>query len=225
MSPQQKISMMVGRIRQLRSDLTSAYNPYSLQKVLDATLEVLEYMLSGAVTQPNPNQIPGQALDPLEQGKAKVEFFGGPQPSAPRAPVNNTGDVHFIPGPPAGSPGAVGGQTVEYYNAPPGAQLPAGAAVAESFERNGQRVEIFGGPPAPPTPVSNQPASFIPGRPPVTVEAGGHVPAGGPVAPAAAVPYAPPFAEQMGGESAVQTRQNAVPPREDLLASLPIPLG
>lgn len=216
--------MMVGRIRQLRTDLTTAYNPYSLQKILDGTLELMEYMLAGSVTQPNPNHVPGQALDPLDQGKAKVEFFGGPQqPTRPSEPVRNNGDVNFIPGPPPGSPGAVGGQTVEYYGAPPGTQLPGGQTAPQVYEANGQRVEIFGAPPAPSAPVSNQPAAIVHGRPPVTVEAGYAIPPapGGPPPPS--LPMAPAFSEQMSGHVDIRATK-PVPTRDDLLAALPIPV-
>lgn len=215
----QKLAAVVSRIRMLRSDCTRALNPYTLRDVLDGTLEVLEFICSGQVTSPNPNQVPGQALNPLDQGQAVVHFFGGPQATtSPGTPVNNNGDVKFIPGPPPGSPGVVGGQTVQFYNGPQGSPH----AVANP-EAGGQRVEFYDGPPV--TPINNPPSATLgtvggASAQAVTVEAGHLIPtATAPQLPTHGLPHAPPFARTAEEAQPVRRPQT----REELLAMLPLP--
>jgi hypothetical protein len=215
--------MMVNRIRVLRSDLTQAYNPYSLQKILDGTLELFQYLLTGSTQAAHPNQVPGSPINPLDTGKARVEFFSGPpqNPPPPQQPINAGGDVRFIPGPPPGQ--TVGGmQDVEFFGGPPQAQIPV-----QRYERNGQTVEFFSTTPPPSQPlpgaVNNPPtASFIPGAPPVNVEAGQPIPgASSPYAPAQGLPAAPAFADAAMRPPSQQQPQS----REDILASLAIPVA
>jgi hypothetical protein len=231
---------LIAHIRTQRNELTQAFNPYSLQKILDETLKILEYMLTGGqVVAAHPNQVPGLPVNPLDTGKAKVELFGGPEsafgrpqpPTAPSPPVIN-GDVQFtrIAG------GAIGGQAVEFYAGPPGSEH----ARPNPEQTGGQRVEMFGGPPlaqapaptAPPTvynpvnTVNNPPqASYVPGRPPMTVEAGEKFPTPISEGPSQGLPMATPFAHVM------PTRARPAPPppiepqnRDEMLNMLPIPL-
>lgn len=191
-SPEQIREAIVMEIRRLRSDLTQAYNPYSLQKILDSTLQLMEYMLAGAVVHANPNQIPGRPVDPLDSGKTRVEFFGGPQaPAAPAMPGYGSPPPAFpvapgpsypgLPGmapvaaPPAPGQPVVNGdvsfvrtspapQGVELYGGPPGSPH---AAPAQAYERNGQRVEFFPNPPG--TPVTGAPPQQPPPPPVATV--------------------------------------------------------
>jgi len=215
-TPEQLRQHALHWIKQLRSDVTQAFNPYSLQKAIDGTLQIVEFILnSGRVSTAHPNQVPGQPMNPLDTGKAKVEFFGGPgnqQPQPqPSAPVVN-GDVQFIPG---GGP-AMDGQTVEYYAGPPGSQHAGG-------DPNGQRVEIYGGPQAPPINTVNNPpqAQIVPGRPPVTVEAGETIHGPAAEAPMTGLPIAQPFAQVMPPPG---SQGRPEPTREELISMLPIPM-
>lgn len=231
---QQKLAYAIQKIHEIRSDLTTGFNQYRLRDSLDQTLQIVEYLLTGQVSHANPNQVPGLPLDPLDQGKAKVEYFGTHANPAPRSPVNNGGDVNFIPGPPSGV-GAVGGQTVEYYAAPPGTVLPNGQQVTNVTEQNGMRVEFFAQPqpqgaqqPSSGSTVNNPPTtSFAPGRPPLTVEAGNPIPRLNPEPMPMSVPGANPFslvANPFSNEVAHAPAPKAPATREELLAALPIPL-
>lgn len=177
----QKFALIRRQLSYIKSECHQAVHPTVIRDRLRDLIEVMEFMLFGGVSNAQPNLIPGVPAGAMDDpSKTKVEFFAGPgtvpqggavimsnpftappPPPAARTPVNN-GDVQFIQGPPAGSPGAVGGQTVEYYNGPnhPG---DAGA----------QKVEFFGAPPQQAaTPVSNQPAQIVAPPPTLTTEAG-----------------------------------------------------
>lgn len=231
-TPEQMRMTMVAEIRRLRSDLTSSFNPYSLNKILDSTLALFEYMLAGAVIHPNPNQVPGQPVNPLDSGKTKVEFFGGPQTVTPVAMPGYGPPGPILPGMiPQGMPGFVPppfappaapvtngdvqfvpsppAASVEFYGGPPGTP----GATPVGYERNGQKVEFFPNPPG--TPVTGQPAApspntfnnpptsqIMPGAPAMTVEAGNPVPPSYAPPPAAGLPVAPPFASVMPPPSA-----------------------
>lgn len=232
LTAEQKRDILVNKVRALRTDLTQAYNPYSLQKVLDGTLQVIEFVLTGQVTNVNPNQVPGQAVNPLDSGKVRVEFFSGPGVAPPSAPVNSS-DVQFVPAPPQ-----------QLLSAPDGSAV-------QSYERNGQKVEFYPNPPGTPVtgqlqqpqpqyqqPQYQQPqyqpqstlnnppsATFAPQNAPmIQVEAGQHIPAAALPAPAQGMPVAAPFAEVMPAPApGTRVAQRVPQSREELMAMLPIP--
>lgn len=230
-TPEQLRQHALGWIKQLRSDVTQAFNPYSLQKAIDGTLQIIEFILnSGRISTAHPNQVPGQPVNPLDTGKARVEFFAGPgvgQPQPLPSPPITNGDVQFVPG----SGPATGGQTVEYYAGPPGSPYNSG-------DPNGQRVEYYGAPapqgpqtqptmvlPGPANTLNNPPqAQLVPGRPPVTVEAGEKVPGLAAAAPMTGLPIAQPFAQVMPAPGSPDHRKAPEPSREELISMLPIPM-
>lgn len=152
MTAAQMRTVVLNQIKQLKSDGTQSYNPYSLQKILMATLDVIEFLVSGQISSAHPNQVPGQSIaeDP---NKTRVQLFQTPEQvaaaaTAPSVPVVN-GDVQFTR---TSGQGAVGGQTVELYGGPAGSPNAGG-------DNGGQRVEFFGQPAAP----AQQPAQIPPG--------------------------------------------------------------
>lgn len=190
MTQQQRAQIVAKRLAYIKSECHQAVHPTVIRDRLRELIETLEWLLIGDVSNAQPNVIPGVPAGVHDDpSKVRVEFVSGPgavaaaqaavaqipgyapdpfvtpiAPPAARVPVNN-GDVQFIPGPPPGAPGAVGGQTVEYFGGP--------------GQNGAQRVEFFAGPgaqpPAPPAPVTNQPQQIVPNPPTLTTEAGGHV--------------------------------------------------
>jgi hypothetical protein len=164
-----------------------------------------------------------------------AQGYGAPQ-SPPGRPIN-TGDITFIPGPPAGQPGTVGGQTVEYIRQdgvhvdsqgnPIGQQRPPLPPNYPKFAQgpgSPARVEILGGthsaPPATSgTPITNETAQIVAHIPTRPTEAGSTVApvAGGPYA--MIIPPPPPAAPPPPNGTA--------PPQtlEELRNALPIPLA
>lgn len=236
---EERLRAAVDRIRALKNENTQAYNPYSLQKVNAGILDVLEWILSGTVSSAHPNQVPGLPMNPVDQDKPRVEFYGGPQQPQPQpagTPVVN-GDVQFTYAP-AGGGG--NGQTVEYYGGPgqpqPQPQSPFQPPQLQAPFQPPQPQAPFHfqsqGPfqPPPPgahvgNPVSNDPAAtFAPGStPPLSVEAGGRLPVASAIRPMS-MPVAAPFAR----EERSMPAPGPLPPRppetrEELLAMLPIP--
>lgn len=163
--PQDKILVALHQIREIKTDNTLAMNPFTLQKILERTLSVLEYLLSGQVSSAHPNQVPGAPIqqDPNMQ---RVEFFGGPQPQQPQQGYPQQGYPQGYPQsypqqppapqaqpfPPQGAPPQntpVSNADVQFTPAPQGpisleggTQQPGGGA--------GQAVEFYDGPPGSP---------------------------------------------------------------------------
>lgn len=95
-----------------------------------------------------------------------LDPFAAPPAPPPRqvGPVNS-GDVHFIPGPPPGTSTGVGGQKVEFVD-----------QYGRPVDANGKPiVDQNAAPDLPRTPVSNQPQQIGTNMPTRTVEAGGFV--------------------------------------------------
>jgi hypothetical protein len=243
MTNQQRITIAAKRLAYIKGECHQAVHPTVIRDRVRELIELLEWLLIGEISNAQPHVVPGVPAGIHEDpSKIKVEFTSGPgavaaaqaavaqipgyhadpfsAPVAPptpvRGPVNN-GDVNFIPGPPPGSPGAVGGQTVEYFGGP--------------GQGNGQHVEFFGGPGAPaqpPAPVSNQPAQIVPNPPTLTTEAGGPVapipgrPANGAPAVGAGLGLFPGFP---GFPSAAEPPPGAPRTAEEARTMIPIPLA
>lgn len=218
-SPTEILAAITAEVRSIKSDLTSAVNPYTLNKCLARLMDVVEFLVAGEVTQGSTGQTPGMPVQPENQA-ARVQIFNA-MPT-PGSPVQGGGDVQFFGSRPQGNV-VNSGQTVEYYggpgqNANPGAARVEYVAAPQSYESNGQKVEFYGAPaPAAPTPsaqtpVSNAPAAqFVPGLQMASVEAGQPLPA----APAAAPPAA--FAAPAPAPTGA--------PVSEVLAQMPIPLA
>lgn len=190
---QQALSLITRRMAYIKSELHQSMNIYSLRDRVRELAELVEYALTGQISDAQPNVVPGTPAANIDDPtKTRVEFTSGPgaamqhqqrnqpqplwqpnvDPFAPQqAPLPrqtgpvNSGDVQFIPGPPPGVSTGVGGQTVEYVD-------QYGRQVDSQGRLLNQGVSA---PELPRNPVSNQPPAIVPSVQSRSVEAGGQV--------------------------------------------------
>jgi len=156
---EQRLQHVLPRLAAIRSELYSATYATIVRDRLRETLDLLEFLLTGAVSENQPNQIPGTPASVLDDPtKTRVEFVSHHVPASPV----NSGDVLFTPGP-SGSTGHP--QDVEFFQG----------------QASGQRVEFFPSQPATPavtSPAPGTPSLEIPTR---STEAGGRLPTALPI--------------------------------------------
>ncbi len=75
----QRLAWIVSRLAYIKSECHQAVHPPTLRDRLRDVIEVLEVLVGGAVSDAQPNVVPGVPLESLDDpSKTRVVFFGGP---------------------------------------------------------------------------------------------------------------------------------------------------
>jgi hypothetical protein len=186
---QEKAQYVKARLAYIRGECHNAVHPTVIRDRLTELIDVLEWAFFGQVSNEQPHVVPGVPVGQLEDpSRTRVTFVmnagsmgqrmplpsepppgSGPPPSLVQGgqPIRS-GDVQLMPGP-VGGAGAVGGQTVEFYNGPAGSGQSNAA---------GQRVEFFDQhlAPAAPPPVSGPSTGGQAGTPGIPTSPPGYHP-------------------------------------------------
>jgi len=269
---QEKIQYVKARLAYIRGECHNAVHPTVIRDRLTELIDVLEWAFFGQVSNEQPHVVPGVPVGQLEDpSRTRVTFVtnaeyvglapqglapqgqrmplpsepppgSGPPPSLVQGgqPIRS-GDVQLMPGP-VGGAGAVGGQTVEFYNGPAGSgQSNAAGQRVEFFDQHlapaalppvsgpstGGQAGTPGVPTSPPgyhpqMPIpsfSNQPQQILyHSQPTLTTEAGG------PVAPVPMIIPPKPFLNASPPAIAIEIPGNAPPNATPAAAMTEIPI-